>query len=73
MGMMIRDGLGVPADAGVGLDWMRKAADAGYGQAYLDLGAAYVNGIDTIGDRLAPFNSRRIDPEMTFGCEYQFA
>jgi TPR repeat protein len=44
MGIMTRDGLGVPADAGVGLDWMRKAADAGYGQAYLDLGAAYANG-----------------------------
>jgi TPR repeat protein len=29
MGIMTRDGLGVPADAGVGLDWLRKAADAG--------------------------------------------
>jgi TPR repeat protein len=45
MGIMTRDGLGVPANARLSFDWMRKAADAGYAQAYLDVGAAYANGV----------------------------
>lgn len=48
--------------------WRRASGGSTY-----DLSTQFGSANDTIGDRLAPFNSRRIDPEMTFGCEYQFA
>ncbi|NHZ39161.1 SEL1-like repeat protein [Massilia aquatica] len=44
IGLMLRDGLGVPADAARSLDWTRKAAAANYPEAYLALGVRYANG-----------------------------
>ncbi|RSZ59653.1 SEL1-like repeat protein [Massilia atriviolacea] len=44
IGLMLRDGLGVPADAAKSLEWTRKAAAASYPDAYLALGVRHANG-----------------------------
>ncbi|MDQ1920201.1 tetratricopeptide repeat protein [Massilia pseudoviolaceinigra] len=50
LGLMLRDGLGVPADAAKSLEWTRKAAAANYPDAYLALGVRHANGTGVTKD-----------------------
>lgn len=50
IGLMLRDGLGVPADVAKSLEWTRKATAANYPDAYLALGVRYANGTGVAKD-----------------------